>query len=127
PNQVTLQADSRNHAPKLGPAQVGYLFAHILPFPKSLLNKDNVQITLTLTFGSRKDTITLTRANRDNVFWEIFSDKYADVTSFQYVVDVQVAGPNFTDPVIEWQSPEPITVALPAGRLKYLQGPLMVS
>ena len=62
----------------------------------------------------------MTSINQKNILWEIFSDKYFDVTSFNYSIQVEVAGPSFTDEPVIWQHAEPVTVQLPAGRIKYL-------
>lgn len=110
---------TQSHTPIISPEQVGYLFVRFASFP--ILPKDNIVLTLTCTIGSRTDIITINRANQKNAIWEIYSDKYSNITSFQYTVQVQVAGPNFTDPVVQWQSPNPITVSLPPGRLKYIK------
>jgi len=121
---ITQTNTGKNHAPTITPEQVGYLFVRFTPFP--MLPKDNIVMTITTTFGTRSDTITINRANQKNCFWEIFSDKYEAVTSFSYTVQVEVSGPDFTDPVIQWQSPAPIVVEVPAGRLKYIN-PLTVT
>jgi hypothetical protein len=82
--------------------------------------KDNITITLTVTLGSRTDTLTIARANQADVLWEIFSDKYFAETSFSCSAQVEVSGPNFTDNPVTWQDAAPIVVAVPAGRVKYI-------
>ena len=67
----------------------------------------------------------MTKANQKNVIWEIFSDKYLNETSFQYDVQIEVVGPNFTDDPVLYGTAQPITVNLPTGRLKYIN-PLTV-
>jgi hypothetical protein len=117
-NQTTIVVESTgtDHTPILTGAEVGYVFARFMcrPLPP------NVTLTLTLTLGSRNDTITITKQNQQNVIWEIFSDKYFNQASFSYSVQVQVQGPDFTDNPIQYQSPQPIAVALPQGRVKYV-------
>ena len=76
-------------------------------------------LVINTTLGSRNDSITIVNTNQKSCIWEIFSDKYVGETSFQYTVQVTVQGPNFTDNPIVYQSPQPITVALPPGRVKY--------
>lgn len=106
------------HAPKLTADEAGYVFVRFIPDRK--LPTDNITITLTCTIGERNDTITITSGNQQNALWEIFSDKYLDQDSFQYTVQVEVTGPGFTDDPVIWQSPAPVTVPVPTGRLKYL-------
>jgi hypothetical protein len=69
---------------------------------------------------TRTDTLTVTSQNQQNILWEIFSDKYFEVTSFTYSIQVEVTGPDFTDNPVIWQHAEPVQVDLPAGRIKYL-------
>ena len=69
---------------------------------------------------TRTDTLTVTSQNQRNILWEIFSDKYFDVTSFTYSIQVEVTGPDFTDDPVVWQHAEPVQVDIPAGRIKYL-------
>lgn len=108
------------HAPVITRDEIGYVFVKFMldrPIPPL---KDNVTLTLTCMLGNRKDTITITQANQRNIIWEIFSDKYLDLTFFQYTLQVEVTGPNFTDTPVQYQTPEPITVTLPTGRVKYV-------
>ena len=81
---------------------------------------DYVTATLSCKVGTRTDTFTITNQNQKNVIWEIFSDKYFNTTSFQYTLQVTVNGPTFLDAPIQFETPQPITVPLPTGRLKYL-------
>jgi hypothetical protein len=56
------------------------------------------------------------------VIWEIFSDKFVNTTQFTYQVQVEVAPPDsmFGAAAVLWQSPAPVTVQVPAGRIKYI-------
>jgi hypothetical protein len=120
-----VEPASMDHVPVLTAAQVGYVFVRF-----NLLNrlpKSNITVTITPTInGDTYPAISITSANLANALWEVFSDKYIAVTSFSYTVDVVVVGPNFTDTPIEWSSPQPVTVDIPAGRIKYLN-PLNVT
>jgi hypothetical protein len=113
--QVVVTTTDNDHTPVIDMNLVGYLFVRftVRPLPAA------VTLVVTTTFGSRNDTITITSANQKSCIWEIFSDKYTSQTSFQYSVQVTVHGPNFTDDPIVYQSAQPITVALPPGRVKY--------
>lgn len=106
------------HAPVITRDEVGYVYVKFIL--DRVLPKDNITLTLTCTLGSRQDTITITRANQKNILWEIFSDKYLDQTSFQYTLQVEVTGPNFTDPPVQYGTTQPVTVPLPTGRIKYV-------
>ena len=103
---------------------MGYVFVKFA-LDRPLPPQDNITVTLTCKLAGRKDTITVTRANQRNAIWEIFSDKYLNETSFQYEVQVEVVGPNFTDDPVQYGTTSPITVALPSGRLKYIN-PLFI-
>ncbi len=113
---------SKDHAPTITPSEVGYVFVKFML--DRILPKDNITLTLVCKLANRKDTITITRQNQKNVIWEIFSDKHLNETSFQYQVQVEVTGPNFTDTPVQyagdWQ-----TVDLPTSRVKYVN-PLKV-
>ncbi|WP_035804566.1 hypothetical protein [Kitasatospora mediocidica] len=112
------------HAPRMTVDEVGYVFVRFMLDINP--PKDNVTMTLTTTLGSRTDTLTITRENQKNILWEIFSDKYINETSFTYTLQVEVTGPNFTDPPVTWQTDAPVTVALPTGRVKYVN-PLKIT
>jgi hypothetical protein len=121
-NQVsyTRQDDTDQHAPILNPSEIGYLYVHFAL--SSILPKQNVNVTLTCTLGTRTDTLTFTKDNQKNVLWEIFSDKFVGATHFTYQVQVEVAPPDsmFGAPAVVWGSQAPVTVGIPAGRIKYL-------
>lgn len=120
-----VEPASMDHAPVLTAAQVGYVFVRF-----NLLNrlpKSNITVSITPTInGDTYAPISITSANLANALWEVFSDKYLTTTSFSYTVDVVVVGPEFTDMPIEWSSPAPVPVDIPAGRIKYLN-PLNVT
>src|SRR4029077_10732940 len=88
----TRQDDTTDHAPIINPAGAGYFYA--LLFADRILPKQTVTVTLTCTLGSRTDTLTFTKDNQKNVIWEIFSDKFVDVTHFTYELPVEVAPPD---------------------------------
>ena len=113
---VVIETDASDHTPVITGQEVGYVFARFgcRPIPAA------ISVTLTITLGPRTDTITLNAQNQKNAIWEIFSDKYEALTSFTYSVQVQVQGPDWTDNPITYASPQPITVALPPGRVKYV-------
>lgn len=117
-NRTTIVTETvdANHTPIVTGAEGGYVSTRFMcrPLPP------NVTLAVTLTLGPRTDTITVTKQNQQNLIWQIFSDKYFAQTSFRYTVQVQVQGPDFTDNPIQYQSPEPVTVALPQGRVKYV-------
>ena len=109
---------TKGHAPTITADEVGYVFVKFMmdrPIPK-----ENVTMTLTCNIGNRKDTITITKQNQKNVLWEIFSDKYLQQDSFTYDLQVEVAGPGFTDPPVQWGTTSPVKVSLPSGRVKYI-------
>ena len=114
--QVVITTTDSNHTPVIDLNAVGYVFVRFTcrPLPP------DVTLVVNTTLGSRKDSITITSTNQKSSIWEIFSDKYTDLTSFQYTVQVTVQGANFTDNPIVYQSAQPITVPLPPGRVKYL-------
>jgi hypothetical protein len=114
---------TQDHAPTLTADLVGYVFVRFML--DRILPTDNITLTLTLHLGSRTDTRTITQANQANVLWQIFSDKYENATSFSYDLSVEVTGPDFTDSPVTWQTPAPVTVPLPTGRVKYLD-PLLL-
>lgn len=144
---------STDLAPILTASAVGYLYVHfvldrVLPTP-------NIALTVTLVLGgttpaptpspapslapspspsaapapppvpTRTDTLTVTSANQQSILWEVFSDKYFDVTSFTYSIQVEVTGPDLTDEPVIWQHAEPVQVDIPAGRVKYLNPALL--
>ena len=79
-----------------------------------------VTLVVNTTLGTRKEQHHDHKStNQKSALWEVFSDKYVGLTSFQYTVQVTVQGPNFTDDPIVYQSAKPLTVALPPGRVKY--------
>ena len=96
---VIREAPSKGHAPVITPDEVGYVFVKFML--DRTLPKDNITITLTATIGRRTDTLTITKANQKNILWEIFSDKYLNETQFTYTVQVEVAGPGFTDAPVQ--------------------------
>lgn len=114
---VVLETTGEDHAPKLTADEVGYVYVR---FMTDRQLPPNVTLTLTPTIGTRADTITITKDNQKNALWEIYSDKYADVTSFTYTLDVEITGPNFTDDPVVYSTPAPVTVPLTPGRLKYV-------
>jgi hypothetical protein len=116
----TRQDDTAEHAPIINPAEVGYVFVHFVL--DRVLPKENVTVTLTCVLGPRTDSLTFTKDNQKSVIWEIFSDKFTDATQFTYEVQVEVAPPDsmFGAPAITWQSAAPVTVDIPAGRIKYI-------
>jgi len=113
--QVVVETTDNNHTPVIDLNAVGYVFVRFTcrPLPAA------VTLVVNTTLGTRKDSITITSANQKSALWEVFSDKYVGLTSFQYTVQVTVQGPNFTDDPIVYQSAKPLTVALPPGRVKY--------
>ncbi len=115
---ITIDEITKDHAPVITPDQVGYIFVRFLTRPLPA----NITMTLTCTIGQRKDTFIITKASQKNVVWEIFSDKYFEVTSFQYDVQMEVDGANFTDVPVTYGTTQPVTVPLPTGRLKYVPG-----
>jgi len=120
----TREVVSKDHAPVINRDEVGYLFIKFAL--DRVLPKDNITVTLTCCIGNRTDTIVVNRSNQKNIIWEIFSDKYLDETSIHYDVQVEVSGPNFTDDPVQYGTPQPITLAIPTGRLKYIN-PLKVA
>lgn len=106
------------HAPVITRDEVGYVFVRFIL--DRVLPKDNITLTLTCRLGKRTDTITITRASQKNILWEIFSDKYLDTNSFEYDLQVEVTGPNFTDNPVQYQTAQSVVVPLPSGRIKYV-------
>ena len=109
---------TKSHAPTITPDEVGYAFVKFM-VDRAIPN-DAVSMTLTCAIGERRDTLNINKSNYKNVIWEIFSDKYLDEASFTYDLQVEVVGPNFTDPPVNWGTPNPVRVDLPTGRLKYI-------
>jgi hypothetical protein len=114
----TTQFLSKDHAPVITLDEVGYIYVRFML--DRVLPKGNITLTLTCTLGSRKDTLTITQANQKNVIWEIFSDKYLNQTSFQYDLQIEVTGANFTDTPVQYGTTQSVTVPLPSGRIKYI-------
>ena len=113
----TKEEVTKNHAPVITPDEVGYVFVHFLVAQKL---PSNVSMTLTCTIGNRKDVLpTITGDNQKNIFWQIFSDKYFDATSFEYDLQIEVTGPNFTDVPVTYGA-KSVKVPLPTGRIKYI-------
>ncbi len=106
------------HAPILTASAVGYVYVHFVL--DRVLPTENITITVTLTIGGRTDTLTVTQANQHNILWEIFSDKFFNAAEFTYSIEVEVTGPEFTDNPVSWKDAAPISVAVPIGRIKYL-------
>lgn len=105
-------------APKMTADEAGYVFVHLMldrPLPT-----ENISATITATIGSRTDTLVFTAANQKDVIWQIWSDKFMDVTEFSYTITVDVAGASFTDDPISWSMEGSRTVPLPAGRAKLI-------
>jgi hypothetical protein len=117
---ITVSEVTKNHAPVITPDEVGYVFVRFLIAQKL---PPNVSMTLTCSIGNRKDILpTITGANQKNILWEIFSDKYSEATSFQYDLQIEVTGPNFTDIPVTYGTTHPITIPLQTGRIKYISG-----
>jgi hypothetical protein len=120
---VELTQQTLDHTPQLTAAMVGYVYVKFKL--DTDLPKSNVSVTITPTIGG--DTyppIVITRANQSNALWEVFSDKYFATTEFSYTVAVAVSG-EFPDPSVDYAASAPVTVSIPAGRIKYLN-PLIV-
>ncbi len=113
--QYVITTTDNNHTPVLDLNAVGYVFVRFMCRQLPV----NVTLVVNTTLGPRNDSITITSVNQKSAIWEIFSDKYVGQTSFQYTVQVTVQGPNFTDNPIVYQSPQPVTVPLSPGRVKY--------
>jgi hypothetical protein len=108
---------TKSHAPVITPDEVGYVFV------KFMLDKklpDAIGLTLRCKIGSRRDTFNITKANQNNIIWEIFSDKYINETSATWELEVTAVGPEFTDDDIVYKSPAPVPFDLPTGRIKYM-------
>jgi len=118
-NQSIFKIPSKDtsHSEVITPDQVGYVFIHFV-MAQPLIS-DAISVTIKCTIGERQDNLAITKNNYKNVFWEIFSDKYMNTTSYTYEIDVTVVGPNFTDPPVIWSNTTPIQAFLPTGRLKY--------
>ncbi len=115
---VVREVVTKDHAPIITPDEVGYVFVRFMldrPLPT-----DNITVTLTCTVGNRTDTLVVTKANQKNVIWEIFSDKYVAANQFTYSVQIEVTGPNFTDPPVQYGTTQSITQPMPNTRVKYL-------
>lgn len=123
-SQLVIEQVGTDHAPKLSADEAGYVFVRLML--DRHIPTENIVLTFTATIGARTDTLTITNTNQKDVIWEIFSDKYAEVTDFSYTLQVDVSGPGFTDDPVSWQTEGPITVPLPTGRLKYIN-PLKIS
>jgi len=107
------------HAPKLTADEAGYVFVRFMvakPLPV------NVSLTLTCTIGDRTDTFLITHENQKDIIWEVFSDKFFEEESFTYTVETSVEGPDFTDDTITYSLDAPVTVPVPAGRIKSING-----
>jgi hypothetical protein len=109
---------TKGHAPKLTADEAGYIYVKFrVDRP---IKSDAITLTLTCTIGSRRNIFTITKANQDNVLWEIFSDKFIDQTSFSYNLQVEIVGPDFTDEPVDYGTSAPVQVPLPSGRIKYI-------
>src|SRR5262249_51790124 len=112
----TREEVMKDHAPVITRDEVGYLFVRFAL--DRILPLDTITVTISCRIGQRKDTITVTKANQKNAIWEVFSDKYLNETSFQYELQVDVSGTNFTDEPVHYSTAQAVTVPLPTGRVK---------
>lgn len=118
PAIAEIEELTTDHGPILTAAAVGYVFVRFAVTPLKL--PPNVSVTITPKIGN--DTypeIVVTKANVTNAIWEVFSDKYVQETKFTYTMTVEVDGPNFTDDPVIYSTPEPVSVAIPQGHIKY--------
>ncbi len=114
---VVIETVGEVHAPKLTADEVGYVYVR---FMTDRQLPPNVTVTLIPTIEARTDSMLITKDNQKNALWEIYSDKYEDVTEFTYTLEVEVTGPNFTDDPVIYKTPTPVSVPLTTGRLKYV-------
>ena len=117
---VEIVTTGSEHAPILDTAEVGYVFVRFMVEKHWTSPAVTVTITPTINGDTYAPVVLTDAATQKNALWEVFSDKYFDVESFSYTVDVAVSGPDFTDDTITYSTAEPVTVKVPQGRLKYL-------
>jgi hypothetical protein len=110
---------TKSHAPVISPDEVGYVFVR---FMLNRILPDAMQFTLRCKIGNRTDTFNITKANQKNIIWEVFSDRFFNETSASYSIEVTVSSPDITEEDVVYGTPAPVTIALPAGRIKYLPG-----
>lgn len=118
PAIAEIEVDNNDHAPTLTASMVGHVFVRFMPVQKL---PPNITVEITPTIGA--DTyapITITKDNEKNALWEIYSDKYVMEDHFTYTMTVTVVGPNFTDEVIVYSTPEPVKVPVAQGHIKYV-------
>ncbi|AEJ02770.1 hypothetical protein Nit79A3_3029 [Nitrosomonas sp. Is79A3] len=114
----TKEVRTKSHAPVITPDEVGYTFVKFMLSQR--IPNAAISVTLVCKIGERTDRFNITAENEKNIIWEIFSDKYFNETAFTYELEVQVVGPDFTDPPVAYETKEPIKIDLPTGRIKYV-------
>jgi hypothetical protein len=120
---VVREVKTKGHAPIITPDEVGKIFVRF--FPDRPLPK-NVSVNLTWTLGSRNGSLLITSENQKNAILEIYSDKYFDVTSLKYELEMEVISSDFIDDPVVYGSEAPRSVSLPEGRMKVLNPHKMI-
>jgi len=115
----TSEMITSDHAPVIGPDDVGYVFIKF--FLDRPIKTPNVTVTLTIKMGDRSDVLVMTnddpRANPVAV-WQVWSDKYFNETIARVTIDVEVAPPpsDFAGTAVQWSGNQAIPLNL--GRIK---------
>jgi len=115
----TSEITTNDHAPVVGPDDVGYVFVKF--FLDRPVNAPNITVTLTVQLGDRTDILVMTnddpKAN-PVATWQIWSDKYFSQTIARVKIDVEVAPPasDFAGTPVQWSGNQAVPLNL--GRIK---------
>ena len=117
--QIRTQTDTMDHAPVIGPEEVGYIYIKF--FLDRPIKAPNLTVTLTVQIGKRTDVLVLSnddpKAN-PVALWQVWSDKYFNETVAKVKIDVEVAPPpsDFAGTPVNWSGVQAIPLNL--GRIK---------
>jgi hypothetical protein len=108
-----------DHAPVIGPEEVGYVFIKF--FLDRPIKAPNITVTLTAQIGERKDVLVMTNSDpkaNPVAVWQVWSDKYFNEQIAKIKIDVEVAPPpsDFAGTPVNWSGVQAIPLNL--GRIK---------
>ncbi len=117
--QFKSEITTKDHAPVIGPEEVGYVFVKF--FLDRPIKSPNVTVTLTIQMGDRKDVLVMTNDDpkaTPTATWAIWSDKYFNETVARVKIDVEVAPPpsDFAGTPVQWSGNQAVPLNL--GRIK---------
>jgi hypothetical protein len=115
----TSEIITTDHAPVVGPDDVGYIFIKF--FLDRPIKSPNITVTLTIQMAGRSDVLVMTnddpKAN-PVATWQVWSDKYFSQTIARVKIDVEVAPPpsDFAGTAVQWSGNQAVPLNL--GRIK---------